>query len=90
MTVCIGDVRAKDDGIKKRIRRLFAFVKPKLFSCVLYHASEERFSRTAVCAIEYQYPFLRLPAVLLTTDRVDSLEWRLTFPLTPYPGQQTT
>ena len=68
MAVCIGDVRAKDDGIEKRIRRLLAFVKLELFSSVLDHAFEKSCSRTATRAIKYQNPFLPFPVVPSTFD----------------------
>ena len=68
MAVCIGDVRAKDDGIEKRIRRLLAFVNLELFSSVLDHAFEKSCSRTATRTIEYQDPFLLLPVVSSTFD----------------------
>ena len=92
MTVRIRDIRAKDDGIKERIRRLLALVKLESFSRVLYHTSEERSSRTATRAIEYQNPFLRHPVVPSTFDHATFViqTREPTFPSIPYPGQQTT
>jgi len=92
MTVCIGDVRAEDDGIKKRVRSLIALVKLELFGRVLEHGSEESLSRTTTRTIEYQDPFIPLPAIQLAvhipTSGVGRL--KLTFPSTRFPGQQTT
>lgn len=63
MSIRIGDVRAKDHGIKKRTRRLLALVGLELLSRSLEHACEERFSRTTARAIEYQDPFVPPPTV---------------------------
>ena len=60
MTVRIGDVRAEDDGIKKRTRRFLALVKFYLFSSALEHTFEERCSRTTARAVKYQYSFIPL------------------------------
>lgn len=93
MTIRIGDVRAKDDGIKKRTRCLIALLRLEVFNHVLEHAFEERPSRATARAIEYQNSPIPSPTIrslrhLYTPPRW--VELRLTFPSAQYPEQQTT
>ena len=69
MTVCIGDVRAEGNSVKECRRRLLTLMNREPIRHVLEHIFEERCSRTAVRAIEYQNPPIPLPAVPSVINR---------------------